>query len=129
MKVLIADQDKEIRYQIKEILRLNLKHGPFTTFLEEMDGKRTLATFIIEKPDLAFLDISLPELGGQEIIKILQETGNESIRKIPILLIVNPTDKKMIVEAIQHGLKDFIVKPIDIEVLMKKVEAVLKSSA
>lgn len=129
MKILIAEQDKENRYQIKEILRLNLKHGPFATFLEETDGKRTLATIIIEKPDLTFVDIGLPEFGGLQIIKTLHELGNESISKLPILLIVNPTDKKMIVEAIQQGLKDFIVKPIDIEVLMKKVEAVLKSPA
>ena len=51
------------------------------------------------------------------------------MKNIPILLIVSPTDKKVIVDAIQHGFKDFIVKPIDIEALMKKIELLLKSSS
>lgn len=128
MKILIAEQEQETRSQIKEILRLNLKHGPFCTFIEETEGKKTLATFLIERPDLAFLDINLPQLGGDQIIKILQDLGNEVLKKIPVLLIVSPADKRMIVEAIQKGFKDFIIKPVDIEVLMKKTEALLKSS-
>ena len=80
-----------------------------------------LQTYQKQKYDLFLLDINLPDGSGMELCKKIRETS-----EIPILfLTANDTEQDML-EGFGVGCDDYIPKPFSIEVLRKKVQAVLK---
>ena len=128
MKVLIADADKEVRNNILETLRLNLKEGRRIQFIETSSGKLTLAELILEKPDIALIDINLPEIGALEILSTLKYLGKSELISIPVIVMTLRTEKKILMEMLKLGARDFLVKPIDIESLIKKVEYLMSGN-
>ena len=128
MKVLIADADKEVRNNILETLRLNLKEGRRIQFIETSSGKLTLAELILEKPDIALIDINLPEIGALEILSTLKYLGKSELISIPVIVMTLRTEKKILMEMLKLGARDFLVKPIDIESLIKKVENLMSDN-
>lgn len=128
MKVLIADAGKEVRNNILETLRLNLKEGKRIQFIETSSGKLTLAELILEKPDIALIDINLPEIGALEILSTLKYLGKNELISIPVIVMTLRTEKKILMEMLKLGARDFLVKPIDIESLIKKVENLMSDN-
>ncbi len=128
MKVLIADADKEVRNNILETLRLNLKEGRRIQFIEKSSGKLTLVELILEKPDIALIDINLPEIGALEILSTLKYLGKSELISIPVIVMTLRTEKKILMEMLKLGARDFLVKPIDIESLIKKVENLMSGN-
>ena len=126
MKILIVDSDKEIRSNIKEILRLNLKQGLRAKFIEASNGKMALAELILEKPNLAIIDMKLADLNASEIISTLKYLNKDKLLAIPIIVMLPRTEKKVLMELVKSGVKDFLIKPIDMEALIQKAEATLK---
>ncbi len=126
MKILIADSDKENRNNIKEILRLNLKDGIRNQFIVVSRGKMVLAELILEKPDIAIIDMKLPDLNITEILSTLKYLSKTELLKIPKVVMSLRTEKSILMELFKYGVKDFLIKPIDTEALIKKVESVLK---
>jgi NarL family two-component system response regulator YdfI len=128
MKILIADADKEVRNNILETLRLNLKEGRRIQFIEKSSGKLTLVELILEKPDIALIDINLPEIGALEILSTLKYLGKNELISIPVIVMTLRTEKKILMEMLKLGARDFLVKPIDIESLIKKVENLMSGN-
>jgi NarL family two-component system response regulator YdfI len=128
MKILIADADKEVRNNILETLRLNLKEGRRIQFIEKSSGKLTLVELILEKPDIALIDINLPEIGALEILSTLKYLGKSELISIPVIVMTLRTEKKILMEMLKLGARDFLVKPIDIESLIKKVENLMSGN-
>ncbi len=126
MKILIAVSDKKIRSDIKEILRLNLKKGVGIQYIEAPDGKMALAEIILIKPDIAILDIKLPFADAYKILSTLKYLGKDELLAIPIIVISSHPDKTIFMKLLKLGAKDFLIKPIDIESLITKIEAHLK---
>lgn len=85
------------------------------------DFKSIIERFIEFDPQLVILDIMLPLFNGfhwcQEIRKI---------SKVPIIFLSSASDNMNIVMAMNMGGDDFIVKPFDLEVLLAKVQAILR---
>lgn len=85
------------------------------------DFRRVAQEFAEYQPHLAVLDISLPFFNGyywcQEIRKF---------SKVPLLFLSSAADNMNIVMAMNMGADDFIAKPFDLEVLMAKVQALLR---
>lgn len=126
MKILIADSDKKIRSDIKEILRLNLKRGAEIQYIEAPDGKMALAEIIFEKPNIAIIDIKLPSADASKILSTLKYLGKDELLAIPIIVISSRPIKTIFMKLLKLGAKDFLIKPIDIESLITKMEAYLK---
>ena len=85
------------------------------------DFKNIIKEFIEVDPQLVILDIMLPLFNGfhwcQEIRKV---------SKVPIIFLSSASDNMNIVMAMNMGGDDFIVKPFDFEVLLAKVQAILR---
>lgn len=126
MKILIADGDKMVRAYLIEVIRLNVARAGISKFLEEGDGKRALSTLILERPDLVYLDLHLPEVDAMQILHALRDLKNKALLSIPIILLSSRSDKRLLMEVVKLGVREVVIKPIDIEVLLQKTEHALQ---
>ena len=79
----------------------------------------------IEKPDLILLDNVMPKMDGATTLASLR--AMKETRNIPVVMITALSDKEHVTEALKNGAADYIVKPFDIDVLLKRISRVLKS--
>ena len=86
-------------------------------------GSRALKFLKDRTPELVILDIDMPEINGYEMLKSIRET--EHLKKVPVLFLTSNNDKNYVIKAVAGGANDYVVKPIDEEVLMEKVHALL----
>lgn len=93
------------------------------------NGKRALQ-FLKEKdrtPDLIILDIDMPEINGYEMLQMIKE--KDHLEQIPVIFLTSNSDKSHVVKAVAGGAKDYVVKPIDEEILMEKVSMLIDDEA
>ena len=81
--------------------------------------------------DLLLLDIAMPDESGIEVLKKIREDesarGIESGRGVPIIMVTGYEDQFS--AAVAHGCDDYILKPIDVGILVEKIAQKLKNSA
>ncbi|MDY6231331.1 response regulator transcription factor [Peptostreptococcus porci] len=118
MKIMIVEDDEIIKSSLKTELE---KWGYEVYCLENLNN--VVAEFQSEKPQLVLLDIVLPFFNGyywcQEIRKI---------SKVPIIFISSKNENMDIVMAMQFGGDDYITKPINLDVTIAKIQAMLRRS-
>ena len=119
-KILVVDDEPDIRTSIKTILE---KEG-YTVF-EAANGRITLNLLKKEKFDLIILDVMMPEMSGWDVFKEILKTKKEYKGKIMFLTVVKISEERK-KELIKEGAVDYITKPFDIDVLVKKVKNALK---
>lgn len=90
-------------------------------------GKRALQFLKDRTPHLIILDIDMPEINGYEMLKMIKE--KEHLRDVPVIFLTSNNDKNHVVKAVAGGAKDYVVKPIDEEILTTKVQAALEEAA
>ena len=90
-------------------------------------GKRALQYLKEKTPDLIILDIDMPEINGYEMLKMIKE--KEHLQDVPVIFLTSNNDKSHVVKAVAGGAKDYVVKPIDEEILTTKVQAALEEAA
>ncbi len=105
MKVLIVDDERAIRYSLKEILEME----NYQVELAE-NGLEGLQKAQKEKYDAIFCDIKMPEMDGIELLGKIIEEGIES----PVVMVSGHADINIAVECIKKGAFDFIEKPLDL---------------
>ena len=103
MKVLIVDDAMFMRMMLKDILS---KNG-YEVVGEAANGKEAIDKYIELRPDLVLLDITMPEMDGIEALKKIKMIEP----KAKIIMCSAMGQQGMVVEAIQNGAIDFIVKP------------------
>ena len=75
---------------------------------------------------LQFLKDRMPEINGYEMLKMIKE--KEHLQDVPVIFLTSNNDRNHVVRAVAGGAKDYVVKPIDEEILMEKVHAALDDS-
>lgn len=85
------------------------------------DFKNVLAEFASFLPQLVLLDISLPFFNGYHWCSQIRQ-----ISRVPVIFLSSASDNMNIVMAINMGGDDFVAKPFDLNVLMAKVQAMLR---
>ncbi len=73
-------------------------------------------------PDLILLDINLPKLNGQEILK--QIKSQQGIRHIPIIMLSTSSSQDEIAESLKNGADSYITKPIEFDIFIKEISAI-----
>jgi two-component system cell cycle response regulator DivK len=88
-----------------------------------VDGTSGAAAAATEQPDLILMDVSLPDLDGFEVTRLLRsQPGTASIPVIALTAHTMETDRLRAVEA---GCQDYDTKPVDLTRLLAKINAVL----
>lgn len=102
-KVLIVDDAAFMRMMLKDILTKN----NFEVVGEAENGKVAMVSYQKFKPDIVTMDITMPEMNGIDAVKAIKtiDTGAK------IVMVSAMGQQPMVIEAIQAGATDFIVKP------------------
>ncbi|MFO1072878.1 MAG: response regulator transcription factor [Geminicoccaceae bacterium] len=115
--ILVVDDEPPIR----RFLRTSLgAHGYRIT--EAATGREALAQLDRGGPDLVILDLGLPDLPGQELIRTLRERGSP----VPILVLSSRGDEAGKVEALDLGADDYVTKPFGMDELLARIRAALR---
>ncbi|WP_195971484.1 response regulator transcription factor [Clostridium thermobutyricum] len=117
-KILIVDDDLIISREIKKAL----DNWGYESKITE-DFKNVLNEFIEFKADIVLLDIGLPFFNGYHWCREIRK-----ISKVPIIFISSMNDSMNIIMAMNMEGDDFIVKPFDINVLVAKIQALIRRS-
>ncbi len=115
-RILIVDDAAFMRMMIKDILT---KNG-YQVCGEAENGAVALEQYKELKPDLVIMDITMPQVNGIEALKSIKEYDPAA----NVIMCSAMGQQGMVIEAIQAGAKDFIVKPFQAE---RVVEAVNKA--
>lgn len=115
-QILIVDDAAFMRMMIKDILT---KNG-FEVVGEAQDGREAVEKFKELTPDLVTLDITMPEMDGLSALKEIKEINADA----NVIMCSAMGQQAMVIDAIQAGAKDFIVKPFQAD---RVVEAIQKA--
>lgn len=115
--VLIVDDASFMRMMIKDILS---KNG-FEIVGEAENGLKAIEKYKETKPDLVIMDITMPELDGIQAVKGIKKIDSNA----KIIMCSAMGQQAMVIEAIQAGAKDFIVKPFQADRVIEAVRKVL----
>jgi CheY-like chemotaxis protein len=116
--VLVVDDDEFERKLTGEILSA----APYD-LLFAGNGAEALDLMREKRPDLILMDMVMPEINGLETLRRLK--ASHRLADIPVMMITGQSEKDVVVECLKAGAVDFVVKPLDREVLLKKVERFL----
>lgn len=117
MKVLIAEDDRNIRLGLEEILR---EEG-YETVLAE-DGRQALDLYRREAPDFLCLDIMMPAVNGYDVCREIRriDTG------VPIVFISAKSEEIDRVLGLELGADDYILKPFGVREVLARIRAVTR---
>jgi len=115
-KIMITDDAAFMRMVLGKMLR---EAG--YEVCEACNGSDMLQKYDIEKPDLVTLDITMPEMDGQEALRRLREKDP----KAKVIMCSAMGQETMVLNAIRNGAYDFIVKPFEASKVMGSVRKVL----
>lgn len=83
------------------------------------DGQVLLENIKREKPDLLFLDYSMPRMNGAQVLKVVRSIYPK--KDLPVVFISGSNDSEKIQELLEIGINDFIVKPFDEDRISEKI--------
>lgn len=118
-KILVADDSLTYRMTVQELLADN----DYEVILAD-DGTKARAIIIDELPDLAILDIVMPEIDGVALCQIVK--ANEATRHIPIILLTSKDNDNDKIDGLDAGADDYLTKPFNEEELLAKINTLLR---
>lgn len=116
-KILIVDDATFMRMMIKDILT----KGGFNVIGEAENGAKAIEKFTELSPDLVIMDITMPEVDGIQAVKEIKKLDANS----KIIMCSAMGQQAMVIESIQAGAQDFIVKPFQPDRVLEAVKKVL----
>jgi two-component system KDP operon response regulator KdpE len=117
--ILVADSEPQIQKMLGILLDVeNFK------IVECTSGKQALRMCVSTKPDLILLDLDLPDMDGKDLITAIREWS-----QVPIIVLSIRSSDEEITTALNMGADDYVIKPFNVEVLLARINASLRSSA
>ena len=115
--ILICDDAAFMRMMIKDILT---KNG-YNVCGEAENGLKAVEKYNELKPDLVLMDITMPEMDGIQALKNIQAANPGAM----VIMCSAMGQQAMVIESIQAGAKDFIVKPFQADRVLEAVKKVV----
>jgi two-component system chemotaxis response regulator CheY len=116
-RVLVVDDAAFMRMMVKDILR----KGGYEVIGEAEDGTRAIERYKELKPDLVTMDITMPDMDGIKAVKEIRKVDPRA----RIIMCSAMGQQAMVIDAIQAGAKDFVVKPFQPDRVLEAVRKVL----
>lgn len=118
-KIIVVDDDILIR----ETVRLALEHAGFAVTVVE-DPERALESIRRVEPALVIMDLYMPGLDGRELCRRLK--ADPATAGVPVVLFTGSNEAVDVVTGLDSGAVEYLAKPIDGEVLVRKIKDLLK---
>jgi len=118
-KILVVDDE----IKMVEVVKSYLENRGYLV-CEAYNGKEALAKFEKENPALVILDLMLPDITGEEICKALRKKS-----RVPIIMLTAKVEEEDVLNGLNIGADDYVMKPFSPRQLAARVEAVLRRSS
>jgi DNA-binding response OmpR family regulator len=117
-KVLIIDDDHDLVALSEHILK-----GEGVQVLTARDGSEGIGKLLIYQPDLILLDIVMPGISGLEVCQKIRTISNA-----PLIIVTALNHEQNMLQAFELGADDFLPKPFSAQILLARVNALLRRS-
>ncbi|RJG43534.1 MULTISPECIES: response regulator transcription factor [unclassified Mesorhizobium] len=117
IKILVVDDEQPIR----KLLRAGLSTQGYD-IIDAPNGRTALEEMANASPDLVVLDLGLPDISGQELLRRWRTEG----RTVPVVILSSRTDEPGIVEALDLGADDYVTKPFGVNELIARIRVALR---
>lgn len=117
-KILVVDDNEKN----VELLEAILLAADFEV-LKAYNGKQAIEMVGKERPDLLLLDIMMPQLDGFQVCEILRKDSQNT--GLPVIMVTAKDKESDIVQSLEKGADDYVVKPINKKELLGKIEDML----
>ncbi|MCW7753636.1 chemotaxis response regulator CheY [Desulfobotulus sp. H1] len=119
IKILVVDDFATMRRILKNIL----KQLGFTNITEADDGTTALEALSKNSFDLIISDWNMPKMTGLELLKKVR--SDPAYKNIPFLMVTAEAQKQNVIEAVQAGVSNYVVKPFTAEAIAEKLEKII----
>lgn len=116
LRVLIVEDDADIRESTGMLLR---RHGYDVRLAD--GGRAGLEQVLTDPPDIAIVDIAMPDLDGITLTRRIKESGD-----LPVILLTARDLPSDVVHGLDAGADDYVTKPYDATVLLARIRAVAR---
>ena len=119
-KVLVADDQLYIQVFVERMLKNEFQ----LEIHKASDGIEAVKIFNQEKPDLVFLDISMPQKNGLEVLKEVRTSYND--KTTPFIIMTANRNSELFKSVIELGVEDYLLKPFTYATLKTRVQEILQ---
>ncbi|MGH7165573.1 MAG: response regulator [Nitrospiraceae bacterium] len=116
LRIMVVDDVSTMRRIVTNIL----KQLGFTNIEEAENGKEALVKMQAQRYGCVIADWSMPVMSGLELLKAIR--ADTALKDIPVLMVTAEAQKDSIVEAVQAGATNYIVKPFTAAVLQERMD-------
>lgn len=115
--ILLVDDDANLRTVLADYLRNK-------NYVVEIanSGREAWDLILIKHYDLIISDITMPKMNGFELLKLIR--GQQT--PLPVIMLTGKTDRDDVIRAYELGCDDYVTKPFSMDILICKIEAVLR---
>lgn len=122
IKVLVVDDMSTMRRIVKNVL----KQIGFSDMIEAENGQDALNKLKAGDIGLIVSDLNMPVMQGMELLRAVR--ADAELKHLPFLMVAAEAQKENIVEAIQDGVSNYLVKPFTAEALQGKLEKIFSKA-
>jgi two-component system chemotaxis response regulator CheY len=120
MRILVVDDFSTMRRIIKNIL----KQLEFNNVVDADDGSSAWEVLNKDKIDFVISDWNMPKMSGLELLKKVR--NSEEFADLPFLMVTAEGQQENIIEAVQAGVSNYIVKPFTPETIEQKINKIFE---
>lgn len=120
MRILVVDDFHTMRRVIMAVLN----QLGFKNIEEAGDGEQAYKILKTGGFDFVVTDWNMPKMTGVELLRSIR--ANDAIKDLPVLMVTAETEKSIVVEAIQAGVNNYIVKPFTAQIFQEKMNKIFE---
>ena len=120
-KVLVVDDE----HYMRKVVRTLLMSLGVNTILEAADGIRGLEAIRTLAPDVVIVDWEMPGLAGPNLVRMVRSPDTFPYPDVPIIMLTGHAEKARVIEAMECGVHEFLVKPVSSKALSDRLVSVL----
>ena len=110
-----------------EVTQIQLEDAGFSRFLSTSAPSEALAMITAKRPDLLLLDLMMPGTSGFDILSLMEATN--ILKDVPTIVLTSATDTVTKQKALELGVTEFLLKPVDPMELILRVSNTLAAKA
>ena len=120
MKILVVDDMSTMRRIVKNIL----KQLGFNNLEEAENGQEALKKLKADTDGFVVSDWNMPIMMGIDMLRAIR--ADEKLKTIPVLMVTAEAQKENLMEAVQAGVSNYVVKPFTAETMQEKINKIFK---
>ena len=123
--MLVVDDDRVVRRIVVTKL-----HGLGYEVMDAEDGREALDLLDEgEVPDLLITDSSMPRMDGRQLVREIRNSSEPALSRLPVIMLTARQSERDIIEGLETGVDDYVIKPFSPDELAARVQTVLWRSS